>query len=439
MNESLNRPKLLRAIYSLGLFLKHFKIDFPQKDVILDRILHLIEDNLFIAENADLVTRCITSLGFIIESDPRIGLQMRVIDLYSRLLTQLELEVFCSQTLQNFRNYLSESIESDEKINKEIEWSRESLKTMTSDEQDHNSIQSQIIQTYLTLLLDKSLSASTPIRRVACNVVHVIQTGGHVHPLQLVPHLIAMTTDDDSNIRSRADHVLHEIERKFHGFVAMKAKAGIELALRLCARLQCRGFRLEESSGDVTSRLSTLYHVICTNRQSRRGFVQQLLRSFEMSDTSVDDTLTTGDDSLQLMFEMVLFFPFTVCDEVLYILQQLECIQSVNSTQTSQLFSELFGFQTEEEMDDKFDDSDDAFTQAIDAEVVLCKSQLMRRTHSSLMRVFLVSFLRKLLKEFYLLKDEKILEYSPNEAKVWEKPIHRRHVSIYYVTLITLN
>jgi len=32
------------------------------------------------------------------------------------------------------------------------------------------------------------------------------------------------------------------------------------------------------------------------------------------------------------------------------------------------------------------------------------------------------------LKEFYLIKDEKILEYSPNEAKTWEKPIHRRQI-----------
>jgi hypothetical protein len=32
-----------------------------------------------------------------------------------------------------------------------------------------------------------------------------------------------MSSDDDSNIRARADHVLTEIERKYHGFVAMKA------------------------------------------------------------------------------------------------------------------------------------------------------------------------------------------------------------------------
>ena len=452
VNQSSNQPKLLRAIYSLGLFLKHFKFDFHSKEVVLETILALIDSHLLHKESHDLICRCITSLGFIIESDPKICLQSKVIALYSRLFSsdsnprdQLP-EQFCLEALSNFRNYLSASITDDETTAKAIEWSRESLKQMTSEECDSNSIQSQVIQTYLALLLDKALSASAPIRRVACNVVHVIQSGGHVHPLQLVPHLIAMTTDDDPNIRSRADHVLHEIERKFHGFVAMKARAGIQLAIILCRRLKVRGFRLLDDSGDVTSRLATLYHVICTNRQSRRGFVQQLLRSFEVnsSDDNFDDddredgcqttVETTECDTTQLMFEMVLFFPFTVFDEILFILQQLECIQSVNSTQTSQLFSELFGFQTEEEMDDKFDDSDDNFTKEIveeRAEVILCKSQLIRRTFNSLRKVFLVSFLRKLLKEFYLIKDEKILEYSPNEAKVWEKPIHRRHVILF--------
>ena len=108
----------------------------------------------------------------------------------------------------------------------------------------------------------------------------------------------------------------------------------------------------------------------------------------------------------------------------------------MNSTLTSQLFSELFGFATEEEMDDKFDDSDDNFTKEIveeRQEVVLCKSQLIRRISVCLRKVFLVSFLRKLLKEFYLIKDEKILEYSPNEPKVWEKPIHRRHVFLAHI------
>ncbi|CAG2101801.1 unnamed protein product [Medioppia subpectinata] len=449
-----NKPRLLRSIYSLGLFVKHFAkhFDSQSKQLILDHILALIQSQVDDGlSDSDVIVRCVTSLGFIIESDPKICLQRRVIELYLRLLAEGAGDCFCAQVLTNFRNYLNESLDEDERVNKAIEWSRESLKTMTSEDCDSNSTQSQIIQTYLTPILDKSISASAHIRRVACNVVHVIHSGGHVHPLQLVPHLIAMTTDDDRDIRSRADHVLHEIERKFHGFVAMKARAGILLATELCARVKCRGYRLlDDNSGDVTSRLATLYHVVCTNRQSRRGFVQQLLRNFEVTsspttttdDTAVyessattetthDDQSTTSDDqSIQLVFEMLLFFPFTVCDEIMYILQQLECIQSVNSTHTSQLFTELFGFESEEQMDDKFDDNYDTFANDLreNETTIVCRQQVLKQIQRSLRRVFLVSILRKLLKEFYLIKDEKILEYSPNEPKVWEKPIHRRQI-----------
>ncbi|CAG2169560.1 unnamed protein product [Oppiella nova] len=452
--QNASKPKLLRSVYSLGLFVKHFakSVDSQSKQLVLDHILALIQSNMANGvqhDNQDVICRCITSLGFIVESDPKICLQRRVHDLYSHLLADGSPEPLCVQVLQNFRNYLNDSLESDERANAAIEWSRESLKTMTSEDSDSSSVQSQIIQQYLAPLLDRALAASVHIRRVACNVIHVIQSGGHVHPLQLVPHLIAMTTDDDRDIRSRADHVLHEIERKFHGFVAMKARPGILLATQLCARLRCRGFRLlDDNSGDVTSRLATLYHVVATNRQSRRGFVQQLLRNFDVNSSQMDaaddtettdattettaatDDTTADDRNVQLVFEMVLFFPFTVCDEILYILQQLECIQSVNSTHTSQLFTELFGFESEEAMDEKFDDNYDTFAAELReaADTIACRQQVLRQIARSLRRLFLVALLRKLLKEFYLIKDEKILEYSPNEAKTWEKPIHRRQI-----------
>ncbi|OTF75976.1 hypothetical protein BLA29_011770 [Euroglyphus maynei] len=48
----------------------------------------------------------------------------------------------------------------------------------------------------------------------------------------------------------------------------------------------------------------------------------------------------------------------------------------------------------------------------------------------SLRTIYLQTLLRTLLKEFYLLKDEKINDYSTNDAKAWEKPIHRRQVNV---------
>jgi hypothetical protein len=56
---------------------------------------------------------------------------------------------------------------------------------------------------------------------MASIVIHLIHSCGHVHPLQIVPHLVAMTADEEQQIRSRADHVLHEIERKFQSVFSL--------------------------------------------------------------------------------------------------------------------------------------------------------------------------------------------------------------------------
>ena len=128
------------------------------------------------------------------------------------------------QVLKNLTNYLSDELNTEMSLT--IEWSKENLKSMVSDEGDTNSVQSSIIQLYLDDIVKCTLSPQLSVRKAAVNLIHIIHNGGIVHPLQLVPYLIAMSSDDDQSIRVRADHVLHEIERKYHGFVSMKAKHG---------------------------------------------------------------------------------------------------------------------------------------------------------------------------------------------------------------------
>lgn len=128
-------PKLLRAIYSSGLFIKYFIKDFESKEIILEKLLKLINES----QNEEIICKSIISLGFIIESDPKICLKPKVIQLYERILTNEEMkELFVLKVLNNFRNYLSESQESDELKNKSIEWKSESLKEMSSQLEDES-------------------------------------------------------------------------------------------------------------------------------------------------------------------------------------------------------------------------------------------------------------------------------------------------------------
>lgn len=554
------KPRLLRAMFTCALIAKHFSTDiWESKDRLRDELIDFIESQY----DADIKCKAISSIGFVIESDPKICLLPNVIDIYKRILhnefdetdgSESRNAEYCIQVLNNFRNYLSGSIESDEKAVKTIEWSRESLKSMQSAEDDSCSAQSQIIQQYLSSILVNALNPNISIRRVACNVIHVIHSGGHVHPLQLVPHLVAMTSDDDAQIRMRADHVLHEIERKYHGFVAMKAKEAIQLSAQFCKRLRCSGYRvyIEKSSStpgegnnsvqptttstkEVCSRLATLYKVICTNRQSRRGFITSLLRHLEtssyemaasnMNEDYADQTLMNnriGSERIELEFvvENILFFPYTVYDEIMYILNQLECTSSINSTNITQCFKEIFivdklqpdpvqqqqqqqqtqqqqhqpllmnqppqvqnylgyppvnnpfdpyqnmnysnsmyhqqtaaqyqhlnyqqqaGQQSNQFNDNLIVDLEDidldneehlkkyAKNIHVNFDLLLndSKNERLNNLVRSLRAIYLSTMLRTLLKEFYLLKDEKINDYSAADAKTWEKPVHRRQI-----------
>ena len=525
-NDQQVRPKLLRAIFTCGLFAKFFSAHISEyKDQVRDTFIELIESSF----DVDIKCKSIIALGFVIESEPKICLLENVMSIYIRILrnefsnsTDVNInkkndELFCIQVLNNFRNYLSESIESDENAAKTIEWSQESLKSMQSEE-DSSSAQSQIIQKYLSSILINALNPNFSIRRVACNVIHVIHSGGHVHPLQLVPHLVAMTCDDDHQIRMRADHVLHEIERKYHGFVNMKSKEAVHLSSAFCKRLNCHGYRvyLEKSSSsqgegqnsmttpststEICARLSTLYHVVCSNRNSRRGFIASLLRHLDTSEMMMAksnfDQNRSNRVELEFVVENILFFPYTVYDEILYILNQLECTSSINSTHVTQLFKEIFVIekptpeypqhqqmqpqqQQQQQQQQQFnqqanymnahnnmmnnvnmnmlpnvnfqnnfqenaiEDLEDIDLENeehvkryennihVNFDLLLSdtRNERLLNLTRSLRTIYLSTLLRTLLKEFYLLKDEKINDYSTNDAKTWEKPVHRRQVN----------
>lgn len=53
-----------------------------------------------------------------------------------------------------------------------------------------------------------------------------------VHPVQIVPYLICISTDGE-RVSHAADKQLQEIEKKYPGFIHMKALHGIRLSYQL--------------------------------------------------------------------------------------------------------------------------------------------------------------------------------------------------------------
>ena len=106
---------------------------------------------------------------------------------------------------------------------------------------------------------------------------------------QCVPYLICMGSDCDTNIRIKADQQLADIDKKYPGFIQMKAQQGVKMSYRLQDVLHqdptqpIRGMRVQENS--TASLCNYIYSLIRSNRGQRRALISVLLNMFD--DTAV--------------------------------------------------------------------------------------------------------------------------------------------------------
>ncbi|KAK4337295.1 hypothetical protein RND71_044120 [Anisodus tanguticus] len=525
--QKAQRPKLLRSLFTCGLFAKYFEF-IENKEELFNIMVGLVNKNCptieeefrteesYLTEfstygsdfehtiqmthveqtditkvpiDLDLLLKALTGLGFMFERNPVFSLREDTQKIYKSILNkkltkksefpikfpedflvkvapnklQFEESTICC-VLKNLTNYLSDELNSEMSLT--IEWSKENLKSMVSDEGDTNSVQSSIIQLYLDDVVKCTLSPLLNVRKAAVNLIHIIHNGGIVHPLQLVPYLIAMSSDDDIVIRARADHVLHEIERKYHGFVSMKAKHGITLSYQLHSASGKRGFRIDNVSQSnnnstqasappnvnamstsedqyIIARLSTLYSVVSNNRQSRRAFIGSLLKHFEITNSttfpqnSMEDQFQSGE-ILQYICDNLIWLPYSVWDEPLYILYQLELSISSNANHSHSLFKEILLL--EDDDDDELDEIKDEqkYVEKLNRQQQ-AKYQLLSYTselavkelNNCLKAFYLLNWAKQIFRELFSITDAKMQDYSPNEVqKVWDKQLHRKNQSI---------
>lgn len=92
---------------------------------------------------------------------------------------------------------------------------------------------STVIQVYLQSILNSFIHPDLQARHAALKVISLILAQGLVHPVQIVPYLICMSTDPQTAVSHAADRELQEIEKKYPGFIHMKLLQGIKLSHRL--------------------------------------------------------------------------------------------------------------------------------------------------------------------------------------------------------------
>ncbi|XP_078354070.1 nipped-B-like protein isoform X1 [Oculina patagonica] len=432
-----NRPTLLRSLFTLGLLCKQFDFDSDVKPKneqgsTKDRVFAVY---IYFTKHSDeeVCQKAITGLGFLCMRYGELLLKGEAKDLYQGILSQpnqpLKLKL---QVLKNLQTHLLEEekrlhVQDHHRHRKaEKEKENQNLKEL-GDSQSGTT--SAVMQVYLKSVLESFLHPQPSVRMAALHVVNLILRQGLVHPVQCVPYLIAIGTDEEQQMRVKSDQQLSEIDSKYSMFVQMKALAGIKMSFelqRLCHKdkeIPIRGFRKETNQ----CLLGHLYSIIRTGRQPRRSLLQSMLRIF-------DDHKGAKADLLLYIADNMAHFPYSVQEEPLFVIYHIDNILSVTGANLLHSFREAMTAQakpTVEGGDNVQPVLENEYEEEETFESVLARippdPTIFEQCCVSSQGCLLLLYLKQHLKEMYGFSDSKCHKYSPSEpTKAYDKTVSRK-------------
>ncbi|XP_064356302.1 nipped-B-like protein isoform X3 [Dromaius novaehollandiae] len=455
-----NKPALLRSLFTVGALCRHF--DFDQEDFkgnskvnIKDKVLELL---MYFTKHSDeeVQTKAIIGLGFAFIQHPSLMFEQEVKTLYNSILSDKNCSVNLKiQVLKNLQTYLQE--EDTRMQQADRDWKKVAKQEDLKEMGDISSgMSSSIMQLYLKQVLEAFFHTQSSVRHFALNVIALTLNQGLIHPVQCVPYLIAMGTDPEPSMRNKADQQLVEIDKKYAGFIHMKAVAGMKMsyqvqqAINTCPKDPVRGFRHDESSSALCSHL---YSMIRGNRQHRRAFLISLLNLF-------DDTAKTEVNMLLYIADNLACFPYQTQEEPLFIMHHIDITLSVSGSNLLQSFKESMVKEKKKERkpsSDEETESDSNSGSESESEEEASKPRRLRKRVDSdsdsdeendinaVMKclpensapliefanvsqgILLLLMLKQHLKNLCGFSDSKIQKYSPSEsAKVYDKAINRK-------------
>ncbi|XP_076294554.1 nipped-B cohesin loading factor isoform X2 [Lasioglossum baleicum] len=455
------RPFVRRALFTVGLLLRHFNFTDPE---VIEGLAENIKDQVFETlnyfvnlDNDDIKQFTLSAIGSLCIRHYEFMLLPELKELYHHLLTSENALVHMRiQVLNNVEVYLQE--EDKRMIKQDMEWAKRSKQENLKEMGDVSSgMASTVIQLYVKEILEAFLHANVSVRHAALKVIQLILAQGLVHPVQIVPYLICMSTDCEKAVSHSADKQLQDIEKKYPGFIHMKSQLGIRLSYRLQKILQnemtVRGMRVKE--GEFPGALNGfLYTILRNTKQQRRAIVLSFLKQFdESAKTSLSQMLYLADN--------LAYFTYQVQDEPLFIIHHIDIIISMSGTNLVQSFREALlpkegsqqiqpqqqlqlqlqlqqtQFQTplgpdgQPRPDQLLSALEDEEDDEEDEDVLLARlpgdTTLLREYITASQGFLLLLTLRQHLKDLYGFSDQKIGQYSPTEAaKVYEKAVNRK-------------
>lgn len=447
------RPFFRRALFTVGLLLRHFNFMDPEvieglADNIKDQVFETL--NYFVhLDNDDIRHFTLSAIGSLCIRHYEFMMLPELKELYHHLLTSDHALVHMRiQVLNNIEVYLQE--EEKRMIKQDLEWAKLSKQENLKEMGDVSSgMASTVIQLYIKEILESFLHVNISVRHAALKVIQLILAQGLVHPVQIVPYLICMSTDCEKVVSHSADKQLQDIEKKYPGFIHMKSQFGIKLSYRLQKILQnditVRGMRIKE--GEFPGALNGfLYTILRNTKQQRRAIVLSFLKHF-------DETAKTSLSQMLYLADNLAYFTYQVQDEPLFIIHHIDIIISMSGTNLLQSFKEALlpkegsaqltqtqtvpvqtitmGPDGQPRPDQLLSSLEDEEDDEEDEEALLTRlpgdTTLLREYITASQGFLLLLTLRQHLKDLYGFSDAKISQYSPSEAaKVYEKAVNRK-------------
>jgi cohesin loading factor subunit SCC2 len=353
------KPIVFRVLFTLGLLSKHFDVESPEfAEYKICSKQDLFQLFIFFMKSCDVDVqqKALIGLGSFLTRYSEYMMKDEIKKLYLTYIQQQNIPfILKSQIFINLTDYLNE--EDQRNLAKSVELSKnhgckDDLKEMLDVQ---SGMASTIIQSYLKPILDSYLTPNTTLRINVFNCLSMILNQGLVYPIECVPYLIAMTTDQEKKIQSRSLNHLTNLQKAHPGFVQSKSISGVNVSFLLqkiikksqlqqavaaagAAAIQTefdnvvRGF---SEQGEILSLNHHLYSLLRTNRSYRRAFLQQLLKMFDDSSlhhTSLAHMLFISDN--------LAYFPYQLIDEPLYLIHHIDLIISVTGINLLQTFKE---------------------------------------------------------------------------------------------------
>ncbi|XP_055542159.1 nipped-B protein isoform X3 [Wyeomyia smithii] len=466
--EQLYRPQFRRSIYTVGLIMRYF--DFKQPEVyggvedaqgslpaaICDEVYNTLAFFLS-CSHSEICKETLLSMGNFCVKNYEYLTKTELRDYYNYLLTQetvlTEMKI---NVLKNILMYLTE--EENKMVRNDKEWAKQAESEDLKEMGDVSSgMASRVIQIYLKEILRSFLHRDTGVRMWAMRVVEIVLRQGLVHPVQIVPYLICLSTDPEKEVAHSADRHLQEIDKQYPGFVNMKSHAGMQYSYELQALLQThghnsivRGYRIKDPQEPPTALNGFLYTLLRNTKPQRRALVQSITKQFDDGKISLQQMLYLADN--------LAYFPYAVQDEPLYIIHHIDVLISVTGTNLLASFREGLkpppGAENNPEqckfseavhsaghssnvfycnssaLNPLEDDDDD------DQDVILSRlpedTTELQNCITSAQGCMLLLILKQHLKDIYGITDCKISRYSPSEAgKIYDKAMQRRSNSLF--------